>query len=748
MDGTAGSYTAGTGISIANDEISVDSTVVALKSDLGDELPPIASGDAGKVLKVNAGETAVEWANDASQTYTGGTGIDITNNVISVDNTIATKSELFSGDYDDLTNKPDLSVYAESSDLATVATTGDYDDLTNKPTIPAALSAGTGIDITSNVVSIDNTVALKSDIPATTKIIEVDLKNNRTEVDMSSLSADDNTYIVNAMTNGFEDYPFVVKATYSNGSSQYAVFTVKDAGSRFGISNVYYYFNLECNEFYYGSGGKRLFIRSNETSPYTIQGITITDSYLVSQLANKQDTLTAGTNITISGNTISATVPQELPSITSGDAGKVLKVNSGETGVEWDSAGSSYTSGNGIDISNNEVSVLANSNMFSFDNGVLCLNTQWLYDFVEGIINPTPVLTDIWLGYGDEPNVVDMVDIHNAEITGNGPDPNGCWHFEVENITLPEAVDNQIDYGFNMNGTFQTSGGGMPSWVSDEYVDGWVWNMGPAEVWLLMSSSSSTSATLQITYDPNWQPSPSSAPDLNTLNISYSNVDMVDIDNASIGGSVMNNKYMWDIEGITLPEAFQAQGYGYNFVAGDIQTSGGGTAFWVDETDFHAWIIENGPLTIMILPQSGLNANIHVEFDPNWQPPVSNVPNLTGFQLGHTLDGDMVDMSSLEVSGFTPPDGKYHWQLNSVNFGTAIIENDSYLFLASTDDGPSGSTMGASANAEWVNDGVGLGWAFHPSNSPLYEVFISVSAQSDTIGNIEVIQDPNWTPSN
>ena len=37
----------------------------------------------------------------------------------------------YSGDYDDLTNKPTL---------ATVATTGDYDDLLNKPTIPTDLS--------------------------------------------------------------------------------------------------------------------------------------------------------------------------------------------------------------------------------------------------------------------------------------------------------------------------------------------------------------------------------------------------------------------------------------------------------------------------------------------------------------------------------------------------------------------------------------------------------------------------------
>ena len=42
------------------------------------------------------------------------------------------------GDYDDLTDKPDLSIYAQSSDLATVATSGSYNDLTDKPTIPAA----------------------------------------------------------------------------------------------------------------------------------------------------------------------------------------------------------------------------------------------------------------------------------------------------------------------------------------------------------------------------------------------------------------------------------------------------------------------------------------------------------------------------------------------------------------------------------------------------------------------------------
>lgn len=130
--------------------------------------------------------------------YTPGTGINIVGNEISVDTqTIATKedlndyepaSEAFSGDYNDLTNKPEL---------ATVATTGSYNDLTNQPTItnvepntgdePTATlntltvgdtvydipggggtsyTAGTGIDITNNEISVDSdTVAMKTDIP-------------------------------------------------------------------------------------------------------------------------------------------------------------------------------------------------------------------------------------------------------------------------------------------------------------------------------------------------------------------------------------------------------------------------------------------------------------------------------------------------------------------------------------------------------------------------------------------------------
>ena len=83
------------------------------------------------------------------------------------------KSEAFSGDYDDLTDKPDLSIYAESSTLgtaayidedalsiaanqvsglATVATSGDYDDLIDKPTLGALASKNT-VDYTTEVTN-------------------------------------------------------------------------------------------------------------------------------------------------------------------------------------------------------------------------------------------------------------------------------------------------------------------------------------------------------------------------------------------------------------------------------------------------------------------------------------------------------------------------------------------------------------------------------------------------------------------
>ena len=64
----------------------------------------------------------------------------------------------------------------------------------------------------------------------------------------------------------------------------------------------------------------------------------------------------------------------ELPTITSGDAGKVLTVNSGETGVEWTTptSGTTYSAGTGV---------VLNGTTFQIDE-------TWLTNFVNNIVNP------------------------------------------------------------------------------------------------------------------------------------------------------------------------------------------------------------------------------------------------------------------------------------------------------------------------------------------------------------------------
>ena len=189
-----------------------------------DELVPSSTSvDAGKVLTV-ANDGTASWVTPSAGTvYTAGDGIDITNDVISADvdgttigidsttkkikslQTIPTKTSdlqndsnfvvssslatvATSGSYADLSNKPtipaaqvqadyaqsnsaavdfiknkpDLSVYAQSANLATVATSGNYSDLSGKPTIPSvdqtynasSTNAQSGVAVAGAIASI------------------------------------------------------------------------------------------------------------------------------------------------------------------------------------------------------------------------------------------------------------------------------------------------------------------------------------------------------------------------------------------------------------------------------------------------------------------------------------------------------------------------------------------------------------------------------------------------------------------
>lgn len=127
--------------------LSIDTTTVALKTDIPTKTSQLTNNSGfitSSALSGYATETYVntaisglsiptktsELTND-SGFITGITSSDVTT---ALGYTPGTSN--FSGDYDDLTDKPDLSIYAQSANLATVATTGSYNDLTNKPTIP------------------------------------------------------------------------------------------------------------------------------------------------------------------------------------------------------------------------------------------------------------------------------------------------------------------------------------------------------------------------------------------------------------------------------------------------------------------------------------------------------------------------------------------------------------------------------------------------------------------------------------
>lgn len=100
-------YSAGTGIDITNNVISADTDVLATQTDL-----------AGK-----------------QDTLTAGSNMEITNNVISakVDSALSASS---ANPVQNSVVKAALDSKANSADLATVATSGSYNDLSDKPTIP------------------------------------------------------------------------------------------------------------------------------------------------------------------------------------------------------------------------------------------------------------------------------------------------------------------------------------------------------------------------------------------------------------------------------------------------------------------------------------------------------------------------------------------------------------------------------------------------------------------------------------
>ena len=161
--------------------------------------------------------------------FTAGPGIvideDLTHDTVSIEvdqESIPFKVDLsavaFSGDYDDLTDKPDLSIYAESADLATVATTGSYNDLTNKPTIPTVDYPVTDVEVNGTSV-LNNKVA---EITVPTKVS--DLTNDSGFITSSALSGyATEQYVQNqGYITGIDSTDVITALGYTPGTSNFS----------------------------------------------------------------------------------------------------------------------------------------------------------------------------------------------------------------------------------------------------------------------------------------------------------------------------------------------------------------------------------------------------------------------------------------------------------------------------------------------------------------------------------------------
>lgn len=138
------------------------------------QVPTTQSSDSGKILGVTDAAGTVGWVEDQNTEYTFSTGLTNSNNTVSVDTSvIATKSDL-EGYQPVIENLNTIESGAaagatavQPEDLATVATSGSYNDLSNKPTIPtvdqsysaSSTNAQSGVAVASAISGKQDTIS-------------------------------------------------------------------------------------------------------------------------------------------------------------------------------------------------------------------------------------------------------------------------------------------------------------------------------------------------------------------------------------------------------------------------------------------------------------------------------------------------------------------------------------------------------------------------------------------------------------
>ena len=399
LSGLQGELTAGTGIDITNDTISVDTSVIATQNDISGLQPTLTAGDNISISNNTISAT--------DTTYTAGTGLSLTGTEFAVDTTvIASKSDLPSSD--------ELLPSATSSDEGKVLTidsqgeagwatpasvdevpavTSNDDGKVLKATYSGGVgsyawatesgggssyTAGTGIDISAqNEISVDTTVVAT----------QTDIGNVR-QVPSSTSSDENKVLTVNssgvpewAAAQGGSSDIFIADNTSTNDDVFQAFLAGKVLFYKDASNGIY---NLTCTgeftadraRYTVFSGYRSSYLNAAEFANVTVFSVTIqsyygeADSNLFSaSITNKNVRVlntpllggNAGKVLTVNSGATGvewANAPTELPASTSVDEDKVLTVNSSGNPV-WATAqgGTTYTAGNMISLANDAVAV-------------------------------------------------------------------------------------------------------------------------------------------------------------------------------------------------------------------------------------------------------------------------------------------------------------------------------------------------------------------------------------------------------
>jgi hypothetical protein len=384
-----------------NSQAVIPDNLIIVDGEIGGGVPSSSASDAGKVLAVDSNGDP-SWVTPSGGTlYTEGNGIDISDqNVVSIDTSVvATKNDLPSSD--------ELLPSATSSDEGKVLTidsqgeagwatpasvdevpavTSNDDGKVLKATYSGGVgsyawatesgggssyTAGTGIDITNDTISVDNTVALKTDIPAKGSLM---VKNGTTQKELydawaagwtiqSNHGNEIYVYDLTKFDDDFGEYTATFSLiTFSETTVSETSFVISGIASSTSAVSFGATTRKRTNrvpEAYSQTVGKVL----------TIKSVPDDDPIASWETPSGGTQYSAGSGIDITNDTISVDTTvvatqtdignvRQVPSSTSSDENKVLTVNSSGNPV-WATAqgGTTYTAGNMISLANDAVAV-------------------------------------------------------------------------------------------------------------------------------------------------------------------------------------------------------------------------------------------------------------------------------------------------------------------------------------------------------------------------------------------------------